>query len=335
MRILIVTDLLYNLTPSDTFSMPAKAILESDGHDVEIISMDVGGFPGQGYNSYYNNLLPNIDVILYPSSQKIHMKASDDIISQFEENIKAIKNNARSTLQIIPVKLGVQIWLPPSLLDLYSAIIETESSSIDFKTLEPFLLNLMKKVSERSEILVQEAKDSQILIEQKAATYIDQSLKSLKKREFNFTGGAIIGYTLGYICLILAICTAIHYTSSYLDNKILATKNIWPILIYFCLRGFAIIGLLVAASRYAFIIAQSSMNEALRNADRTHAISFGKFYITAYPDKVDWDQLKEAFQYWNINNTPGFGTPGATDYDKVDPKLLETICAVVSTINKK
>lgn len=63
------------------------------------------------------------------------------------------------------------------------------------------------------------------------------------------------------------------------------------------------------------------MVEALRNADRSHAISFGEFYLNAFGEDLEWKEVKEAFQHWNIDRGSSFLTQDSAQFD---PKLFET-----------
>jgi hypothetical protein len=91
------------------------------------------------------------------------------------------------------------------------------------------------------------------------------------------------------------------------------------------LKSLIVVGLLLAASKYAFTLGKTYMSDALKNADRIHAISFGRFYLRAYGEKATWPELKEVFQHWNIDR----GSPlSSLDTSSFDPKILETISEV-------
>ena len=80
------------------------------------------------------------------------------------------------------------------------------------------------------------------------------------------------------------------------------------------------VGLTLAFSRLSFTLGKAHMVEALRNADRKHAISYGEFYLNAKGKDIDWSELKEAFQHWNIDKGSAFSLQNSDDFD---PKLLE------------
>ncbi|WP_090808310.1 hypothetical protein [Paenibacillus sp. 276b] len=71
------------------------------------------------------------------------------------------------------------------------------------------------------------------------------------------------------------------------------------------------------------------MVESLRNADRIHAISFGEFYLKTYGEKADWNEIKEAFQHWNIDKGSSFITQSTTEYD---PKILKQLTDLLKNI---
>jgi len=64
------------------------------------------------------------------------------------------------------------------------------------------------------------------------------------------------------------------------------------------------------------------MNESLRNADRIHANSFGRFYLKAYGDVASREEIRDVFQHWNIDTASAFLQ---LDPDKFDPKVLDVL----------
>lgn len=68
------------------------------------------------------------------------------------------------------------------------------------------------------------------------------------------------------------------------------------------------------------------MDEALKNADRIHAISFGQFYLQAYGENSEPNDIKEVFQHWNIGGRNAFSALSAESYD---PKIIEAIATIV------
>ena len=72
------------------------------------------------------------------------------------------------------------------------------------------------------------------------------------------------------------------------------------------------------------------MSESLKIADRIHAISFGKFYLQVFNDKINPDEIKEIFRDWNINNQMNnFSNQSSSDYD---PKIIERSIELIDKI---
>jgi hypothetical protein len=71
------------------------------------------------------------------------------------------------------------------------------------------------------------------------------------------------------------------------------------------------------------------MREALKNADRRHAINFGKFYLESYGAAADWTQIKEAFEHWNIAGENAFSKP---ENGKLDITTLEKAASAFEKI---
>lgn len=99
----------------------------------------------------------------------------------------------------------------------------------------------------------------------------------------------------------------------------------------FAISSVLVLGLLGALARFTFVLGKSYMVESLRNDDRSHAISFGEFYLNAFGEKAEWSEIKEAFQYWNIDIGSSFSSRTAAD---VDLQLYQTMRDVVAAAVK-
>jgi translation elongation factor EF-G len=99
------------------------------------------------------------------------------------------------------------------------------------------------------------------------------------------------------------------------------------------LKSIIIVGLLIACSKYAFNLGKSFINEALRNADRLHAIAFGKFYLQAFGDRISSpEEIKEVFQNWNIDKDSAFQKLDTNSYD---PKFNESLVEIIKNLSEK
>jgi hypothetical protein len=105
----------------------------------------------------------------------------------------------------------------------------------------------------------------------------------------------------------------------------------WPALVELAVTGVVVVGLLIALAKYAFSLGKSFMVEALRNADRRHAISFGEFYLRARGASIDWSEVKDEFQHWNIDKGSQFIGQQPSDLDpQVFALAIEFAKALVS-----
>ncbi len=169
-------------------------------------------------------------------------------------------------------------------------------------------------------------------IEIKASEYVDEAMTRLKTRE---SSNKIIGniwYVLGFMCLIGGVIFGIWGISKFLRIDKTVADVQWTIVIILTIKTTVIIGLLIACSKYSFTLGKSYINEALKNADRIHAISFGKFYLDAYGSTAKWEDLKEAFQYWNINRESSFSK---LDTNQYDPKFIELVVELSKIISSR
>lgn len=134
---------------------------------------------------------------------------------------------------------------------------------------------------------------------------------------------------MGFLSLIGGIVAAILLISTG-AAELESTIGI----IYIILKSLFIIGLLVAASRYSFNLGKTYMNESLKNADRIHAISFGKFYLQVFGANIEPDDLKDVFKDWNTSKESPFVKLDSSEFD---PQLLQAFLQFTELIrrNKK
>lgn len=179
----------------------------------------------------------------------------------------------------------------------------------------------------KKEILETKKKETIIRVETNISQYIESSLYDLKKRERNYKFAALFWYILGYLSLVSGV--AFGFYKAHALNSI--NMNIEG-LIQLALLSMLLIGLLIGLSKYAFTLGKAYMVESLRNADRSHAISFGDFFIKAFPNDLEWEKVKEVFQHWNIDKGSAFAEQNG---DNFDPKLLQTAVEIAKVLNDK
>ncbi|NEM99289.1 toll/interleukin-1 receptor domain-containing protein [Pontibacter burrus] len=232
---------------------------------------------------------------------------------------------------IIPVIYGA-IPIPSFIEDLYCIRLDPINFSQAIDKIDNSISSFLGKKEAEKENENQERQQ----IEIKAGDYIKDATNALNKRELHNRWIAYLCYIIGFITLIWGIQVGIQGFKAITDIQSLLEEypnQVWGIYILSILKSTIIIGLLIAGSKYTFTLGKSFMHEALRNADRIHAISFGEFYLKAYGDKVDsHNDVKEVFQHWNIDKPSSFSGIESQSYD---PKFSESLLEVIKTLSNK
>jgi TIR domain len=169
-----------------------------------------------------------------------------------------------------------------------------------------------------------ERRENKERVEATAAKFIEPTINQLERQEISYRRLAYSWYSLAYITLILSVGFGVWKFLAY------PTDSNWLGLVEIAISGGLIIVLLVALSKYAFTLGKSFMVESVRASDRRHAISFGEFYLKAYGDKIERDEVREVFQNWNIDSGSFFKSQDSKDFD---PKVLELAIEIAKTIS--
>lgn len=174
----------------------------------------------------------------------------------------------------------------------------------------------------------EEKKETIARVTENAEKYISESISRLELKEKIYRRIAYLCYSLCGVSLIAAIVVILFKANFLLNSKVEITtsKQIQIVLLWFVL-----LALIISISRFLFLIGKSFMVESLRNSDRIHAISFGEFYLKAFGDKADWNEIKEAFQHWNIDKGSTFISQSANDFD---PEIFKNIIEFTKLITK-
>lgn len=232
---------------------------------------------------------------------------------------------------LIPVIYG-DIQIPDFISDLYCIRLTDENYNDAINKIDTSISSFIGK-----KVAVEEKEtQKREFIERKASDYIITATDALKKRENNNKIVAYFCYSIGFLTLIAGVFFAIDGLKvvSEVTNSFEITPNIvWVTIITLLLKSIIIIGLLLTCSKYTFTLGKSFMHEALRNADRLHAISFGEFFIKAYGDKISsYSEVNEIFQNWNIDKSSSFYELNTDTYD---PKFSENLIDIIKTLTEK
>lgn len=157
-------------------------------------------------------------------------------------------------------------------------------------------------------------------------THIEPILEGLKVREYKLRRIANTWNFFGYIAIILGIIASI--TLVVIDTQTHSAIDLQRVL-FLAIKGALLLILLLTSSKYAFTLSKSYMNESLKNADRMHAIEFGKFYIKVFENSINPNDFKEIFQNWNLSKDSSFSAISADNYD---PKIADSVVKVLETI---
>lgn len=295
------------------FAQPLRHALTSLGH--KVWSFDEQIAPGDRWQDAIFDRLKEVDavaVIVSEASSKsgwIHHELGAAVAYARE----------RGSPIIIPVVLG-DVQLPANLAQFQGIFAQGESA-------DDVALKIAEGLERISGIeLAKEEKRKEVSkhVESSAADFIQKSLEELRGREHTYQRWAYIWYGLAYVTLLVTVAFGVW--------RVLAkgpSTTDWPALVELAVTGVVVVGLLIALAKYAFSLGKSFMVEALRNADRRHAISFGEFYLRAHGSAVDWAEVKDAFQHWNIDKGSQFIGQQAAD---LDPQLFAMAVEIAKAV---
>lgn len=171
--------------------------------------------------------------------------------------------------------------------------------------------------------------DSRKRIEQTSKDYVAEALELLDRKEGEFHQISKAWAGLGALALVSGLAFFGYIT---LTTTVTASPAIsWEYIVYSVSKGLIAVALLAALARYAFLFSNSYMREALKNADRRHAINFGKFYLESYGAAAEWSQVKEAFANWNTTGSNAFSP---SEDVNLDITALEKATALFERVAK-
>lgn len=168
-------------------------------------------------------------------------------------------------------------------------------------------------------------------IERKASEYVEDAITELNRRETELLNRANLWYRLGYGAIVVGVIAAGVFTFvGY--QRFSSGQPAWDLVVFTAIKSIVLVGLLLAMAKYSFTLAKSFMEESLKNADRIHAISFGKFYLQAFEESIAAGDIKEVFQHWNISSKNSFSGQSS---EIIEPKILEAALEIVKVISKQ
>lgn len=146
--------------------------------------------------------------------------------------------------------------------------------------------------------------ESRKRIEQTSKGYVSEALDMLDRKEKQFHRLSKVWAGLGAISLVTGMI--FFSVVTYATATAMPSSVSWEFITFSVFKGLIAIALIAGLARYSFLFSNAYMREALKNADHTHAINFGKFYLQSYGAAADWSQVKEAFANWNTTGSNAF-----------------------------
>jgi len=212
---------------------------------------------------------------------------------------------------IIPIIIGDDFEIPLYIKDLNCLKI----SSLD-KLDEAFeQVAAILKMHEQK-ILDEQVKEKQAeeKVKKSLSVYIEDVFATLKYSEKRNRRLSVLLYCLSSASILISIIIF------YLMKDVHIDSNNYIHLGFLLISNVIITTLIIATSRLFFILGKAFMVESIRNADRIHAISFGKFFLDAYGNDATRAEIIQAFNSWNIDGGSSFRTQSTEEFD---PKLSE------------
>jgi hypothetical protein len=170
--------------------------------------------------------------------------------------------------------------------------------------------------------------ESRKKIEKTSNDYVAEALDILNTKEIEFHARSKSWAAIGAFSLVCGLIFFIYVTLVTFD--LISDSVTWQFISFSAFKGLIALALFAALAKYSLLFSNSYMREALKNADRRHAINFGKFYLESYGAAADWSQIKEAFEHWNIKGDNAF----QGNNSRFDVSTLEKIASAVDKINK-
>lgn len=295
--------------------------LQERGHEVTI---DIASLaPGVNWRGVLNDALKSSDAfvaILTENALRSPFVAS-------EVGAARAFADADGEMIVIPV-VADKMPIPPFISDLFAIQAPERDMARIADEIDRALASFSaSKASREKKREVQMAR-----LETNTAKYVDDAIMSLKQSEQRDRRLANVWYAAGVVALLAGIGFGFWSLHDLAPSKTAATLDVeWLLFARALLKAVVIIGLLIAVTKYCFILGKSFMSESLKSADRVHAISYGKFYLQAFGSTADPQQLKEVFQHWNIDRPSAFAT---TAVEQFDPKYSEAVVEVVRAFAK-
>ncbi len=182
-----------------------------------------------------------------------------------------------------------------------------------------FLLTTFPEIAATYDLETKELTES---IETEGYKYLDETINDLNQREKANRRISFVCYVLSFIVisalLVFVFWRFCLFTGVEVNFDIQKT-------IILCVEIIVLSALDISICRFLFLLGKSFMVEAIRCADRAHAIGLGRLYLKLFKGKFKWEELRDVLQSWNIDNGSAFIDLDAKDIEGVSLDKITSI----------
>lgn len=183
-----------------------------------------------------------------------------------------------------------------------------------------FLLTTFPDIEAAFNLEMKELTES---IEKDGYNYLDETISDLKVREKENRRISFGCYGIAFI-ILMAMFGFVLWRFGMTANVEIETDLKRTIVL--CVEIVVLSALAVSSCRFLFLLGKSFMVEAIRCADRAHAIGLGRLYLKLFKGKFKWEELRDVLQSWNIDKGSAFINLDAKDIEGVN---LDKVASVI------
>lgn len=274
------------------------------------------------HETYLKQIKRNTDAIQQSFIDQKNTLLSDleEAIAGQERKLHELKNREINLLQEEQAKRDAIINQSKQIIN------ENALKEEELKKKEANLAEREAEFEKESKLLVQQR------IEAKVPEFVQSALKVLETRETAYKKKAFQWSVHGTIVLLVCIFSIAGISLyGYAYGEDLSSLG-WETLIFISLKGVVLISILGLWAKHAFSVSNAYMHEAIKRADRAHAINFGKLYLEIYGNTVDRKELINIFENWNITSESAFAKYAP---DSFEPKILDKFIDFAKSSTRK
>lgn len=286
----------------------SREISEIQSFDVIRLTLDSWNSDGKSISELLDGITGTALTILLISKEFLESSFPRELIDIVSENTRLFREH------LLPVSID-RTQLPLSLAMLAS--VDIASGEVFESENVKMVMAAIFRFFNRSKVTIKERKEVQARVEARIDEYVVPVLEDLNSRASRYQWIAYICYSFS---LVVLACGFRYAWVKALESP--SSSITWPPIVQHLIASIILIALLGAVARLAFVLGKSFMVESLRNTDRIHAISYGRFYLQAFGEKAQWIEVKEAFQHWNIDKGSSFMSQEASD---IDPQVIQLL----------